>query len=159
MAILRFSIYFQTDHKQLFRAVMIPSFPVLNFAQPFSEPDLCLMLEWEYLFDFPHCFPTSSSINNSVSCQHFPSLQPHQAGKQANLQGATGWGLPPGRRAGALSSPRHRQGAQRSPPAAQTICALRSFSATPSLRNLLAAFLTVPYNVPPRLPANTTRSC
>lgn len=137
---------------------MILSFPALSFAQPFSEPALCMMPSLEQIFDFPHCLRTSS-INNAVSCQHFPPLQSQQASKQANLQGATGWGLPPGQRAGALSFPLHRQGDQRSPPAAQTICALRSFRATPSLRNLLAAFLTVPYNVPPRLPANTTCSC
>lgn len=90
-----------------------------------------------------------------MNYKHLHPLRPQQAGRQTNLQGATGWGLPPGQGAGALSSSRHRQGARRSPPAAQTTCALRSFSATPSLRNLLAAFLAARCNVPPRLHSHT----
>lgn len=148
------SLCFQTGHKHLLRTSLIAAFQSghntfissTKFCSAFFRssfmPDV-----GESLFDSLHCLhrPSASSLNNCVSCQYFPSSQPQQTGRQANLQGATRCRLPP-RSAGALSSPWQRQGAQRSPPAAQTICALRSFSATPSLRNLLAAFLTVPHN-------------
>lgn len=81
-------LYFQTDQKHLFRTSVIAA--LQNSHNPFiSSTKFCSAFfrssfvpdAGESLFDFPHC-SSASSVNNSVSCQHFPPpLLSRQAGK------------------------------------------------------------------------------